>query len=209
MCRGVARERDAPVRGAGPADVAGPVRATIGRIVADELITPRLRLRRWRAQDEAPMAAINRDPEVTRYLNRPVDDAAVAAFFGLVAAHWEEHGFGFWALESREPGSEGRFVGFVGVAYPAFLPALADRPELGWRLAREAWGRGLASEAARAARDDAFARLAVPELISIIHPENVRSRRLAARLGMAIERQVRNPVLDRDVEVWQLAAPGR
>jgi RimJ/RimL family protein N-acetyltransferase len=174
-------------------------------MTSDELSTPRLRLRRWRPQDEAPMAAINRDPEVTRYLNRPVDEGAVQAFFGLVTAHWDEHGFGFWALESREPDSEGRFVGFVGVDYPAFLPELAARPELGWRLAREAWGRGLASEAARAARDDAFARLRLPELTSIVHPENARSRRLAAGLGMEIERQVRNPVLDRDVDVWRTA----
>jgi RimJ/RimL family protein N-acetyltransferase len=174
-------------------------------MTSDELSTPRLRMRSWRTQDEAPMAAINRDPEVTRYLNRPVDETSVQAFFRLVTAHWDEHGFGFWALESREPGSEGRFVGFVGVAYPTFLPELAARPELGWRLAREAWGRGLASEAARAARDDAFARLRLPELISIIHPENARSRRLATRLGMAVERQVRNPLLDCDVDVWRTA----
>jgi len=95
----------------------------------------------------------------------------------------------------------------VGAAYPTFLPELAARPELGWRLAREAWGRGLAAEAAGAAREDAFARLGLSELISIIHPENRRSRRLAAKLGMVVERQVHNPVLGREVDVWRLAAP--
>jgi RimJ/RimL family protein N-acetyltransferase len=172
-----------------------------------ELLTPRLRLRPWRPDDEAAMAAINRDPEVARFLNRPVDEAAIAAFHGVVVTHWERHGFGFFALESREPQLRGRFLGFAGVAHPDFFPALAARPELGWRLDRAAWGRGLATEAAGAARDDAFARLGLPELISIVHPENVRSRRVAAKLGMAVEGQVHNPVLDRAVDVWRLSAP--
>ena len=70
------------------------------------------------------------------------------------------------------------------------MPELAHRPEFGWRLARGAWGRGLATEAAGAARDDAFERLGLPELISIIHPENERSRRVATKLGMTIEGEV-------------------
>jgi len=175
----------------------------MGVLSGDEPITPRLRLRRWRGEDAEAMAAINRDPEVTRYLNRPVDEPAVEAFFGVVSDHWDQHGFGFYAVESREPGSEGRFIGFVGVAYPTFLLEVAQRPELGWRLASDTWGRGLATEAATAARDDAFQRLALAELISIIHPENTRSRRLAGKLGMSLERQIDNPVLDRKVDVWQ------
>jgi RimJ/RimL family protein N-acetyltransferase len=170
-----------------------------------ELVTPRLRLRRWCAADEAPMAAINRDPEVTRYLNRPVDEQAIDTFFTVVTEHWDRHDFGFYAVESREAGHHG-FIGFVGVAYPTFLPELAQRPELGWRLGRAVWGRGLATEAATAARDDAFERLEVPELISVIHPENRRSQSLATKLGMSIEHQIHNPILDRNVDVWQLVA---
>ncbi len=177
----------------------------MGAVSKDELITPRLRLRRWRGEDAEAMGAINRDLEVTRFLNRPVDELAVQAFLGVVTDHWNEHGFGFYAVESSEPGREGRFIGFVGVAYPTFLPELARRPELGWRLASDTWGRGLATEAAAAARDHAFHRLALSELISIIHPENRRSQRLATKLGMTVERQIDNPVLDRQVDVWQVA----
>jgi RimJ/RimL family protein N-acetyltransferase len=172
------------------------------------LTTARLLLRRWRPEDEAALAAINRDPEVTRYLNRPVDEAATTAFYGACLEHWERHGFGFFAVESRQEGTRGRFLGFVGVGYPAFLPELAARPEIGWRLAPEVWGRGLATEAALASRDDAWERLGLGELISIIHPANEASRRVATKLGMAIERRVQNPVLGRPVEVWQMA-PGR
>ena len=175
----------------------------------DELLTPRLRLRRWRATDEPLMAAINQDPEVTRYLNRPVDAAAIASFYALVAEHWSTHDFGFWAVETREPAPGGEFIGFVGVGYPAFLPELATRPELGWRLARHAWGRGFATEAAIAARDHAFDKLELPELISIIHPDNVRSQRLATKLGMTLAQHVHNPVLDRQVDVWQAIRAAR
>jgi RimJ/RimL family protein N-acetyltransferase len=178
---------------------------------AQELRTARLRLRRWQPEDEAAMAQINDDPEVMRYLNRPVGTAATRGFFEAVTAHWAEHGFGFWAVESREPDLRGRFIGFIGVGYPSFIPALAARTEIGWRLARHAWGRGLASEGAAAARDDAFERLGLPELISIIHPENVRSQRLAAKLGMSLAELVHNPAQGQEVELWQLrrATPGR
>ncbi len=172
-----------------------------------EIITPRLRLRGWTAADAEPMAAINSDPEVTRHLNRAVDREAVAAFLGRAIAAWAAHGFGWYAVESREAGSAGRLLGFAGVSYPTFMPELAARPELGWRLARSAWGRGLATEAACAARDDAFGRLRLPELISIIHPDNDRSQRVAVKLGMTRDGRAVNPVLGRPVDVWRLGPP--
>jgi RimJ/RimL family protein N-acetyltransferase len=164
-----------------------------------EIRTERLLLRRWRPGDAGPMGAINRDPEVARHLNRPV---GADAFLRFVTAHWEQHGFGFWALESREPETSGRLLGFAGVAYPDYIPELTGRPELGWRLARAAWGRGLASEAMRAALDDARTRLGLRDLIAVIHPDNERSRRLAGRLGMRIERRLMNPGLGAEVELW-------
>lgn len=174
---------------------------------ASELRTGRVLLRRWRPQDEQEMARINRHPEVGRYLNRPVDDQAVAAFHGLMTGHWDRHGFGPWALESLEPASRGQFIGFAGLAFvPPFLADAGSSPELGWRLDPACWGRGLATEAAAAARDDAFTRLALPEVISVIHPANTRSQRVAAKLGMTRSRQIHNPVLGIDVDVWHLHA---
>jgi RimJ/RimL family protein N-acetyltransferase len=172
-----------------------------------ELYTARLLLRPWRPEDEAPMTAINRHPEVQRYLSRPVTEPALAAFHGQLVEHWEQHGFGLFAVESREPESAGALLGFAGVAYPSFLPTLAERPEIGWRLARSAWGKGLATEAALAVRKHAFGTLGLPELISIIHPDNARSIRIAEKLGMTRERQVWHAQLRRFVDVWALAAP--
>lgn len=165
----------------------------------------RLSLRRWLPGDEVELAVIDADPEVTRHLNPPVPPAA--RFGERCLEHWEQHGFGFFAVELREEPMPGRFIGFVGVGYPAFLPELARRPELGWRLGRDSWGRGLATEAARAVRDDAFERLGLDELISIIHPDNAASRRVATKVGMRIEGAVHHSGLDRDVDVWQLTAP--
>ena len=172
--------------------------------MSGEIRTERLLLRSWRESDREPMAAINRDPEVTEFLNRPIDEATMAAFLDRTFEHWREHGFGHFALELAEGPRAGETIGFCGVAFPTFLPAVAERPELGWRLARSAWGGGYATEAARAARHDAFERLGLEELISIIHPDNPRSRRVAEKLGMAIEGRVHNDVFGRDVDIWRL-----
>jgi RimJ/RimL family protein N-acetyltransferase len=155
------------------------------------------------------MAAINRDPCVTRYLNRPRDEREIVAFHDRVIDHWRRYGFGFYAVEVRRGPLAGELIGFVGIAYPKFLPELAHRPELGWRLAPRAWGQGFATEAAQAVRDHAFERLELDELISIVHPENARSRALAERLGMAIAESVENPILGRHVDVWRLGHPHR
>lgn len=172
-----------------------------------ELRTERVLLRRWRPEDEPEMARINRDLEVTRYLNRPLSELAVDAFHGAMVSHWEQHGYGPWALESLEPGSQGRFLGFAGLAQlSAFLAAAGPAPELGWRLDRSVWGRGIATEAALAAREHAFGPLALPEVVSIIHPENQRSQRVATKLGMHRVRSIANPVLGREVNVWQISA---
>jgi RimJ/RimL family protein N-acetyltransferase len=169
-----------------------------------ELLTPRLLLRQWRDDDLERLVAINSDPEVTEFLHGPFDAATTARFIERARAHWEQHGFGRFALESRESQGRGELVGFTGVAYPTFLPAVAHRPELGWRLDRRVWGRGLATEAAVACRSLARDHLRLDELISIIHPDNHRSQRVAEKLGMAVEGQVEDPVVRRPVDVWAI-----
>jgi RimJ/RimL family protein N-acetyltransferase len=151
------------------------------------------------------MGQINTDPEVGRYLNRPVGAAETRVFYAMVLAQWEEHGYGFWAVQSREPEAEGTFLGFIGAGHPSYIPALSARVEIGWRLARKAWGRGLATEGARAARDHLFAALALPELISVIHPENARSQAVARKLGMTVAEHIHNPFTDMQIELWRIS----
>ena len=146
-----------------------------------ELRTARLLLRPWRDADLPAFAALNADPEVRRWfpgtLTRQESDAQAARFQGEIAAH----GFGFWAVEA--PGAA-PFIGFVGlrrVTFPApFTPAI----EAGWRLARERWGRGYATEAARAALAHGFGPLALPEIVAFAVPGNAASRRVMERIGM-------------------------
>ncbi len=143
------------------------------------LRTDRLLLREFRPEDLDGYAAMCADPEVMRYLGA---NGAVLSRedawrqMALFAGHWALRGYGMWVAEELETG---RFVGRVGLHYPEGWPGR----EVGWALAREFWGRGLAYEAARAAIRHAFEDLGWPEVISLIHPENRRSIDLALRLG--------------------------
>ena len=96
-------------------------------------------------------------------------------------AHWDEHGFGQWAVEIPD---EASFIGVVGletVSYEAhFTPAV----EVAWRLTRAYWGRGYATEAARAALDYGFGQIGLREIVAVTVPANQRSRRVMERLGM-------------------------
>ena len=160
--------------------------------VAAELETARLRLRAWRPDDLTPFAALNADPEVTRHLQgRPLSRAESDDLAARIAAHWRERGFGLWAVELK---ADGRMVGFAGLAVPAFLPAVLPAVEVGWRLARDVWGRGLATEAGRASLEQGFGALGLDRVVSIIRPANAASRRVAEKLGLELERTLPHPV---------------
>jgi RimJ/RimL family protein N-acetyltransferase len=151
-----------------------------------QITTDRLLLREFRPDDIGGYAAMCADPEVMRYLS---PDGAVLSRedawrqMAMFAGHWVLRGYGTWVVEER---ATGRFVGRVGLHFPEGWPG----QEVGWALARQFWGLGLAQEAARAAIHFAFERLGWPEIISLIHPENQRSVSLALRLGEHFERTV-------------------
>jgi len=145
------------------------------------LHTKRLCLRGWREADLAPFAALNADPRVMEFLPRPLDRAESDALAGRIAAHFTRHGFGLWAIEV--PGDVA-FIGFVGLAVPAFEAPFMPAVEIGWRLASEHWGSGYATEAARAALAFAFRDLGVRGIVSFTVPANWRSRRVMERLHM-------------------------
>ena len=153
--------------------------------------TERLLLRAWQPSDEAPFAALNADPEVTRYLRGPMRRDQSDELLARIRGHWQEHGFGLYAVEVRDSGA---FIGFVGLAIPSFLPEVLPAVEVGWRLAREAWGNGYATEGARASLRHGFDELGLRQIISIIDPGNVASLRVAERLGMTRGRDRIHPV---------------
>ena len=146
-----------------------------------ELATERLLMRRWRASDRAPFAALNADPEVMRHFPAPLTRRESDALAERIDDELGRRGWGLWALEER---ATGRFAGFTGLGRPAFDAPFMPAVEIGWRLARDAWGRGLATEAARAAAAFAFEDLGLEELVSFTVQHNERSRAVMARLGM-------------------------
>jgi RimJ/RimL family protein N-acetyltransferase len=146
------------------------------------LETERLRLTAWSLEDSEALVEINAHPEVTRYL-RPADrDESLrqAAYF---AGHWDEHGFGLWALRDRDD-PDGPVLGFTGLSIPRHFPAVLPAVEVGWRLRRTAWGCGYATEAARPALAHGFGGLGLEEIISLIHEDNARSLAVARRMGL-------------------------
>jgi RimJ/RimL family protein N-acetyltransferase len=146
----------------------------------DELRTDRLLLRRWRTEDLEPFAALNADREVMRHFPAPLSREQSDAVVERIEASFVEHGFGWWAVEA-----DGGFVGFTGLSVPAFDAPFLPAVELGWRLARDAWGRGYATEAATAALEAAFGPLELPEVLSFTAATNTRSVRVMQRLGMS------------------------
>jgi RimJ/RimL family protein N-acetyltransferase len=171
-----------------------------------ELETARLLLRGWREADLAPFAALNADPQVTRHLSgRPLTREQSDELARRIHAHWGTHGFGLWAVERK---ADGRMIGFAGLAVPAFLPAVLPAVEVGWRLARDAWGHGLATEAGAVGVEQAFGALRLDRVISIIRPANVASRRVAEKLGLTLERELPHPA-GGDVCVYTRPAPAQ
>ena len=139
------------------------------------LETERLLLRGWQPSDDAPFAALNADPEVTRYLSGPMTRGESDELVARIRGHWQDHGFGLYAVEVKDSGA---FAGFVGLAIPSFLPDVLPAVEVGWRLAREHWGKGYATEGARASLRYGFEELELRQIISIIDP---RQRRVGPR----------------------------
>ena len=140
-----------------------------------ELHTERLVLRQWRDEDRAPFAALNADPVVMEHFPSTMTREASDAFVDFNVATISERGWGLWAVEA-----DGEFIGFVGLNEPRFRPGV----EIGWRLARAAWGHGYATEAARAVLAFAFDELGLDEVISFTSTTNVRSQRVMERIGM-------------------------
>jgi RimJ/RimL family protein N-acetyltransferase len=160
------------------------------------LETPRLVLRAWEEADVTPYQRIVRDAEVMRYMGSgPVWSAkrAAAALLARVsdvegrrsvrhlAEHWGRHGFGEWAVEER---ASGELIGRIGLRHHADWVAGGVKVEIGWLLARRAWGAGYATEGARAGIDHAFGRLEIGGLMSIALVGNRRSQRVMEKLGL-------------------------
>ncbi|MFI1955959.1 GNAT family N-acetyltransferase [Streptomyces xinghaiensis] len=163
--------------------------------------TERLVLRRWRAEDLAPMAAVNSDPEVMRWIGDGSvrTERQTAESIAAWEREWEAEGFGLFAVELRETGE---LAGFTGLSVPCFLPEALPAVEIGWRLGRPFWGRGLATEAVRAVLDFGRARPELPRIVSVVQTGNRASERVVHKLGIPLERETVVPSSGRRARVY-------
>jgi RimJ/RimL family protein N-acetyltransferase len=147
----------------------------------DTIRTDRLLMRRWRDSDREPFAELNGDPETLVFFPSTLDRAESDALVDRIEAHFDEHGFGLWALEVSETG---QFVGFTGLS--PMRPGVpgAGGMEVGWRLARNAWHSGYATEAARAALTVAFEGARLDEIWSMTAVLNTPSQAVMRRIGL-------------------------
>lgn len=149
--------------------------------MANELRTERLLLRRWKRSDREPFAALNADPRVMEHFPGCLSEVQSRALILGFEEHFDEHGFGLWAVEV--PGVAD-CIGFTGLKVVGFEARFTPAVEIAWRLAAAHWGRGYASEAARAVLDLAFGPLGLDQVVSFTVPANVRSIAVMERLGM-------------------------
>src|SRR5262245_8423073 len=161
------------------------------------LETERLRLRMFRESDLTDYAAMCGDAKVMRYLGdgKPLTRSDAWRNMAMMIGHWHLRGFGMWAVEER---TSGRMIGRIGAWYPEGWPG----KEIGWALCRDCWGRGFATEAARAAICYAFNSLDWPEVISLIRQGNAPSIRVAERIGESLAGTVQ--VLGHEAFVYRL-----
>jgi RimJ/RimL family protein N-acetyltransferase len=164
------------------------------------LETERLTLRMFRESDTEAYAEMLADPEVMRYIGdgQPLSRPFAWRNLALIVGHWQLRGYGLWAAEER---ASGQLVGRVGCWQPEGWPGF----EVGWLLRRASWGRGYATEGARAALDFAFTRLGRPEVISLIQPDNAASIRVAERIGERLDGPVE--LMGRTALVYRITRP--
>jgi RimJ/RimL family protein N-acetyltransferase len=145
------------------------------------LETPRLLLRPWQESDREPFSRMNADPRVMEFFPKMLDRTESDAMTTRVRTHFERRGFGLWAIEVVGAVD---FIGFTGLCVTGFDTHFTPCVEIGWRVAYDHWGRGYATEAARAALKFGFQHLRLDEIVSFTVPANLRSRRVMERLGM-------------------------
>jgi RimJ/RimL family protein N-acetyltransferase len=118
------------------------------------------------------------------FMPSPLSEQESNSLVERIEAHFQQHGFGLYAVETQV---DGRFIGYVGLSVPTFQAAFTPCVEVGWRLATEYWGQGLATEGAREIVRYAFEELSLPELVSFTVPANARSLRVMKKIGMTYD----------------------
>ncbi len=148
------------------------------------MITERLILRQWKTSDLDPFAAMCANPSLMQYYPSTLNRSQVEQFLIRIQTHFEQHGFGLWALENRQSHA---FIGYAGLMVPRFTASFTPCVEIGWRIDESQWNKGFATEAALKALEIGFKRHGLDEILSFTVPSNRPSRRVMEKIGMTYD----------------------
>lgn len=149
--------------------------------INNEIKTERLILRPWRKSDLEPFAKLNADTEVMEYFPSILSRKESDDLANRISSKLEEQGWGLWAVSIPDVAD---FIGFIGLSEPSFQADFTPAVEIGWRLAFDHWGKGYATEGAKAALEYGFKTLNFNEIVSFTAVQNMRSRRIMEKIGM-------------------------
>ncbi|MBS1521534.1 MAG: GNAT family N-acetyltransferase [Bacteroidetes bacterium] len=143
--------------------------------------TPRLVIRQWEEKDYESYINLNADPDVMEYFPSVKTPGETLAQVKRITEYIDQHGYGFWAVERKD---NHQFIGFTGICEPGFQTHFTPCIEIGWRLSKENWGQGFATEAALASLDFGFEKLKLKKIYSFTSIHNHRSENVMQRIGM-------------------------
>lgn len=159
------------------------------------ITTDRLILRPWREDDLEPFAALNADPRVMECFPSVKTWEETKQEYDRICSHIDQYDFGFWAVELKD---SHQFIGMIGIKHVTFEAGFTPAVEIGWRLAHEHWGKGYASEGAKAALAYGFNEVGLDEIVSFTTVGNQRSRNVMEKIGMKHEEDFAHPFLPKD-----------
>jgi RimJ/RimL family protein N-acetyltransferase len=156
------------------------------------IVTQQLGLRNWQESDLKPFIAMNQDPDVMRFFPHIMTSGQTEVSFGRMKDHYRDHGYTFFAADHLE---DQTFIGFIGLANTRFESHFTPCVEIGWRLMKKYWGRGLATEGAAACLDFAFDTLDIEEVYSFTPMSNLASERVMQKTGMKPDGSFMHPMI--------------
>ena len=154
------------------------------------ITTPRLILRQWKDEDAGPFIKMNMDKEVMRFFPALATAEETMALITRIKAHFTDYGYGIYAIERKD---SGEFIGFTGLWHATFKSYFTPCVEIGWRLSKDNWGHGFATEAAIACLELGFTGLGLKEIYSFTSILNKPSMNVMKKIGMKYAGEFEHP----------------
>ncbi|GAF11581.1 acetyltransferase, GNAT family [Bacillus sp. JCM 19045] len=154
--------------------------------------TPRLTLRDWDTHDLPSFIKMNQDSDVMRFFPKLLSPAETTAFYERILHSFRENGYGLYAVEEK---ASGEFIGFIGFNHASFEAPFTPCIEIGWRLRKEAWGKGYATEGAKACLAYGFNQLPLEEIVSFTAKINKPSIQVMKKLGLTYVQTFEHPTV--------------